>query len=169
MSGQTDTGPPQPIDHATARGALPGPCAFGETIMTFSSVCAGFGSRLWRLVITPYDPDNAFTAYVDRAITQEDPRARVTVAVPSAAESRRVFGVDVAKRGIQPVWLRIANLSPDSLRLQMVNIDPRYFTPLEAAGVTHFSIGKRLSAFGAMSWLFYPLLMLVPLMLVAVK
>jgi hypothetical protein len=38
--------------------------------MTFSSVCAGFGSRLWRLVITPYDPDNAFTAYVDRAITQ---------------------------------------------------------------------------------------------------
>lgn len=134
--------------------------------MTFSSVCAGFGSRLWRLVITPYDPDNAFTAYVDRAITQEDPRARVTVAVPSAVESRRVFGVDVAKRGIQPVWLRIANLSPDSLRLQMVNIDPRYFTPLEAAGVNHFSIGKRLSAFGAMSWLFYPLLTLVPLKLI---
>jgi hypothetical protein len=134
--------------------------------MTFSSVCAGFGSRLWRLVITPYDPDNAFTAYGDRAITQEDPRARVTVAVPSAAESRRVFGVDVAKRGIQPVWLRIENLSPDSLRLQMVNIDPRYFTPLEAAGVNHFSIGKRLSAFGAMSWLFYPLLTLVPLKLI---
>ena len=93
-------------------------------------------------------------------------RAVVKVAVPSATESRRVFGVDVAKHGIQPVWLRIENRSPGSLRLQMVNIDPRYFTPLEAAGVNHFSIFRRLSAFGAIGWVFLPLLGLVPLKLV---
>jgi hypothetical protein len=121
--------------------------------------------RLWRLLITPYLPDEGYAAYRDRAVTQEEPRARITVAVPSAAESRRLFGVDVAKRGIQPVWLRIENRSPGSLRLQTVTIDPKYFTPLEAAGVNHFSITKRLSAFGAMSWLFYPLLLLVPLKL----
>lgn len=127
------------------------------------------GGRLWgrlgRLLITPYTPDEGFTAYRDRAVAQEEPRARVTVAVPSAAESRRVLGVDVAKRGIQPVWLQIENRSSVSLRLQTVTIDPKYFTPLEAAGVNHFSIAKRLSAFGAMSWLFYPLLLLVPLKL----
>jgi hypothetical protein len=134
--------------------------------MTLSSLLADVGTRVWRLVTTCYAADEAFVGYRDRAISQEEPRAKVTVAVPSAAESRRVFGVDVAKRGIQPVWLRIENRSPGSFRLQMVNIDPRYFTPLEAAGVNHFSIGKRLSAFGAMSWVFYPLLALVPLKLI---
>jgi hypothetical protein len=123
------------------------------------------GGRLWRLLITPYTPDEGFAGFRDRAVTQEEPRARVTVAVPAAAESRRLFGIDVAKRGIQPVWLEIENRSAGSLRLQAVTIDPKYFTPLEAAGVNHFSIGRRLSAFGAMSWLFYPLLLLVPLKL----
>ena len=123
------------------------------------------GGPLWRLLITPYTPDEGFTAYRDRAVTQDDPRARVTVAVPAAAESRRVFGAEVAKRGIQPVWIRIENRSAGSLRLQAVTIDPKYFTPLEAAAANHFSITKRLSAFGAMSWLFYPLLLLVPLKL----
>ncbi len=124
-----------------------------------------FGGRLWRLLITPYAPDEGFAGYRDRAVTKEEPRARVTVAVLAAAEGRRLFGIDVAKRGIQPVWLEIENRSAGSLRLQAVTIDPKYFTPLEAAGVNHFSIGRRLSAFGAMSWLFYPLLLLVPLKL----
>jgi len=122
-------------------------------------------TSLGRLLITPYTPDEGFTAFRDRAVAQEEPRARVTVAVPSAAESRRVFGIDVAKRGNQPVWLQVENRSPGSLRLQAVTIDPKYFTPLEAAAVNHFSITRRLSAFGAMSWLFYPLLLFVPLKL----
>jgi len=116
-------------------------------------------------VITPYAPDPRATGFMDRAATQDDPRARVTVAVLSAPESRRFFGVDVARRGIQPVFLRIENHAPSALRLQMVNVDPRYFTPLEAAGVNHFSIARRLSAFGALGWLFFPLLLLVPLKL----
>lgn len=123
------------------------------------------GGTLRRLLITSYAPDESFTGYRDRAVTQQEPRARITVAVPSAAESRRVFGIDVAKRGIQPVWLSVENTSAASLRLQAVTIDPKYFTPLEAAAVNHFSITKRLSAFGAMSWLFYPLLLLVPMKL----
>jgi len=81
-------------------------------------------------------------------------------------EGREFFGVDMARQGIQPVFLRIVNRSPESLRLQMVSIDPNYFTPLEAAGVSHFSIVRRLSAFGAMGWVFLPLLALVPLKLI---
>lgn len=121
---------------------------------------------LWRLVITTYAPTPGFADFMDRAETQEDDRARVTVAVLTAAESRRLFGVDLARRGIQPVFVRIENRGADSVRLHPVNIDPKYFTPLEAAACNHFSIGRRLSAFGVMGWAFVPLLALVPLKLV---
>ena len=120
-------------------------------------------TRLWRLVTTPYEPDPRADGFMERAQTQASPRAAVTVAVLAAHESRRFFGVDVARRGIQPVFLRVENRSSESLRLQMVSIDPRYFTPLEAAGVTHFSLFRRLSAFGAIGWIFLPLLAIAPL------
>ena len=74
--------------------------------------------RLWHLVVTPYEPAPTEAGYLERAQVQEDPRARVTVAVLSAAESHRLFGVDLARRGIQPVFVRIENRSPEPLRLQ---------------------------------------------------
>ena len=123
-------------------------------------------TRLWRLVTTPYHPSPAYDAFMPRAQTQEHPRAVVTVAVLTGREGKEFFGVDVARRGIQPVFLRIENRSPESLRLQMVSIDPNYFTPLEAAGVNHFSICRRLSAFGAIGWVFLPVLAIVPLKLI---
>jgi len=123
-------------------------------------------ARLWRLGTTPYDPAPSRDGFMSRAQTQEQPRAAVTVGVLTGHEARQFFGVDVARRGIQPVFLRVVNRSAESLRLQMVSIDPNYFTPLEAAVVNHFSIGRRLSAFGAMGWMFLPLLALVPLKLV---
>ena len=88
------------------------------------------------------------------------------MAVLDAKESERFFGVNVARRGIQPVHLRIENRSKASIRLQLVSIDPNYYTPLEAAALNHYSITKRLSAFGFMGWLFLPLLVLVPLKLI---
>jgi len=124
------------------------------------------GGRLWRLVTTPYDPTPLGGTFMERAETQENPQAAVTVAVLTPLESRHFFGVDVARRGIQPVFLRIVNRSSASLRLQMVSIDPKYFTSLEAAGVNHFSVFRRLSAFGALGWVFLPLLALVPLKLI---
>ncbi len=122
--------------------------------------------RAWRLVITPYEPDPSEAGYLARAQTQNDPRARVTVAVLSATESRRLFGIDLARRGMQPVFVRIENRSAEPLRLQLVGIDPRYFTPLEAAATVHFSIIRRLSAFGLLGWMFLPLLLLVPFKLI---
>lgn len=123
-------------------------------------------ARLWRLLITPYSPAPTTDSFMERAQTRQDPRAEVTVAVLAADESRRLFGVDLARRGIQPVFLRITNRNAESVRLQLLSIDANYFTPLEAAALNHFSIGRRLSAFGLMGWLFLPLLALVPLKLV---
>ncbi len=123
-------------------------------------------ATLWRFLTTPYQPEPALRTFAERAQTQENANAQVTVAVLDAVESHHLFGVPMARRGIQPVHLRIANRSDKLLRLQLVEIDPNYYTPLEAAATNHFSIVKRLSAFGLVGWLFLPLLMLIPLKLI---
>jgi LssY C-terminus len=126
------------------------------------------GRRVFqRLFSIAYNPQPALRAFLSRAQTQSSSLAEVTVAVLDAAESERLFGVPLARRGIQPVYLRVANRSQTHLRLHVVTIDRNYYTPLEAAGVSHFSIVRRLSAFGAIGWFFLPLLALIPFKLVA--
>jgi hypothetical protein len=125
-----------------------------------------FRTHLWRLLTTPYSPEPTLRTFEPRAQTQENSKARVTVAVLDAAEAARLFGVPLARRGIQPVYLRIVNRSDRLCRLQLVRIDPNYYPPLEAAAANHFSIAKRLSAFGLIGWLFLPVLLLIPIKLI---
>jgi hypothetical protein len=120
-----------------------------------------------RLFTTPYEPEPEFRQFLSRAETQDGPVAQVTAAVADAVESERIFGVPLARRGLQPVFLRIINHSDRSLRLHLVSIDPNYYTPLEAAALNHFSIGKRLSAFGILAWwALLPVLALIPFKLI---
>jgi hypothetical protein len=125
---------------------------------------------IWRRLITYYAPDPTVRSFVARAETQSGPLAEVTVAVLDAKESTRLFGVHLARRGVQPIYLKIANRGSSGLRLQLVSIDPNYYTPLEAAGVNHFSLLKRLSAFGAMGFvlgfLYFAVLILAPLKMI---
>lgn len=98
---------------------------------------------------------------MERAQTQERDGVAVAVAVPDAAEARRIFGANVAARALQPVFIRIENRLPaggSPLRLHVVAVDPAYFTPREAASVARFSIGRRLVSFGAAAWFFLPVL-----------
>jgi len=119
------------------------------------------------LFITPYRPEPTLRTFESRAQTQENDKANVTVAVLDAVEASRLFGVPLSRRGIQPVHLRIENRSDKLMRLLLVRIDPNYYTPLEAAAANHFSIVKRLSAFGLIALLFLPLvLVLLPLKLI---
>ena len=124
---------------------------------------------LQRLFLTPFQPDGTAWEFLTRATTHRSHDVELTVAVPDAAESERLFGVPVARHGLQSVYLRVVNHSTCALRLQFRGIDPHYFPPLEASAQCHFSILKRLSAFGALGWLFLPLLWLfVPLKLLSV-
>src|SRR5262245_40366572 len=50
-----------------------------------------------------------------------------------AVESREHFGIDLAARGIQPVWVAIENRSPVTLYLLSSAVDPAYFSAREAA------------------------------------
>jgi hypothetical protein len=124
---------------------------------------------LRRLLTTPYRPQPLLRTFLSRAQVQANPAAQVTVAVLDAAQSEQVFGVPLARRGLQPVYLRVENRGTLPLRLHLHSISPNYFTPLEAAGKNHFSIAKRLSTFGLVGWLFLPLLVLLPLKLITAQ
>jgi len=110
----------------------------------------------------PYTPRPDERPFLERVQVQQEGEVEVKVAVLSQRESERFFGVPLARRGIQPVWMEITNRGDGLLFFDRVHLDPNYFPPLEAARVNHFAIAKRLAGFGALAWLFLPLLGFLP-------
>jgi hypothetical protein len=68
-----------------------------------------------------------------RIQTQTDSGVRVSVGVPSAEETKKLFGAPLYKRGIQPVWLEIENTREGIVSFLPVGLDPTYYSPMEAA------------------------------------
>ncbi len=71
----------------------------------------------------------------ERAQTQQEEGVRVTAAVPSADETRQLFGENLYRDGVQPVWLEIENRRRDMVNFLPVGLDPEYYSPLEAANL----------------------------------
>lgn len=129
--------------------------------------------RIWdliqRLFLFKFDPDASSRTYLDRGQTQTSSDVDVTIAIPNRIECERLFGVPILRKGLQPVYIRVVNRSSTALRMHFRSIDPHYFPPLEAAARCHYSTMRRLSAFGAVAWLFYfPLMLFAPLKLISV-
>lgn len=61
----------------------------------------------------------------------------VSTSVLSDWESVEIFGLDLAKAWIQPVWIHIKNNTAESYYLIKANTDPYYFTPNEVATMNH--------------------------------
>ena len=78
---------------------------------------ARFLQRVFAIV---YAPQPGLRTFLTRGQTQESPLAQVTVAVLSAQESQRLFGVPLARRSIQPVFLRIVNRSDNAAVRRLV-------------------------------------------------
>jgi hypothetical protein len=57
-----------------------------------------------------------------------------------------MFGVDLYKKDIQPVWIEISNNDDARMLLLPALLDPEYFTPLEAAAAYRFSSAKNNAA-----------------------
>jgi hypothetical protein len=117
---------------------------------------------LSRIFTTRYRPEPLYRGFLEHAQKQGSPLAEVTLAAPDPEESARVFGVSLSRKGVQPIHLRITNRSHAPLRLQMLGIDPSYFTPLEAAMVSHFSLVRGFWMLGALAWMVLPLVLLLP-------
>src|SRR4051812_29531821 len=119
---------------------------------------------LTRHMVVPYEPNPQERPFVDLAQRAEQEHITVAIAALDARQSRRFFGVPLARRGIQPVWLRIENRAATRCRVHVVSIDPNYYSPHEAAAANHVSAGRRLLSLGLLGYLvFFPLLLLIPL------
>ena len=127
------------------------------------------GLRPLRWVTTNYHPDPENRPFLNRLQRRERDGLHVAVAVLSDRESVKFFGTHLARRGVQPVWIEVDNQSADVQRLDLFSLDPNYYTPLEAAVVSHFSVGKRLVSFGLLGWLFLILLPLLPSKLISAR
>ena len=53
--------------------------------------------------------------------------------MPGPDETRRLFGVPLYERGVQPVWLEIESRGPVRVRFASTGIDAEYFSPIEVA------------------------------------
>jgi hypothetical protein len=73
----------------------------------------------------------------ERAMTQTHAGVTVTTAVPSRDESREIFGVELDKMQIQPVWFELKNESDVPYGFLLTGIDPNYFSAHEAAYGSH--------------------------------
>ena len=71
--------------------------------------------------------------YKSRAISRSDGAVVVSTSVLSADESREVYGVSLAKKGIQPVWIEVENGDDIAYWLLSPGLDPNFFPASEVA------------------------------------
>jgi len=76
---------------------------------------------------TQVDPPN------DRIHQNTEGAIRVSTAVPSAQETRKIFSAKLYRRNIQPVWVQVENLGDQLLYLTPMGMDRAYYTVRETA------------------------------------
>ena len=64
------------------------------------------------------------TDYRDRLQTQTEGGVRVSTSVLSASESQTLYGVPLARKGIQPVWIEVENHDDTPYRFMSMGLDP---------------------------------------------
>ena len=109
--------------------------ALGFLLLALLVGCAG----------APKAPETATVGFLERAHEDTENDVRVRAAVPSAAETRALFGVPLYTRGVQPVWIEIENGRDEPVSFVAVGVDPEYFTPIEAASLRSSKADEKLS------------------------
>lgn len=82
---------------------------------------------------SPADP----LAYKNRTKSSVNGDVAVTVATPTIAEAQAIYGVELASKHIQPVWVEVRNDSTAPYWFLPSGLDPNYFSPSEAAFAFH--------------------------------
>lgn len=76
---------------------------------------------------------NTIDSFIARKQVRTVGDVTISIVVLSAEESTTVFGVNIAKKKIQPIWLEIDNRSDAELMLLPILIDHDYYAPLEVS------------------------------------
>jgi hypothetical protein len=77
-----------------------------------------------------------------RAKTITEDGIQVSATVPSLEESKNILGIDLEKKGIQPLWLEIQNNTDRKIHFMLTGLDPEYFSPREVSFGFHRSFSK---------------------------
>ena len=93
--------------------------------------CAGYNPR-----------PSGESVFLERVQTKGENNLQVKAGVPSAKETRQIFGVDLYSHNIQPVWIEIDNRDEKAVWFLPIGVDPMYYTPLEAAMVSQVRHAK---------------------------
>ena len=89
----------------------------------------------------PTDPGDA--SLRARALSQQKYGVRLSATVLGPEDSLRMFGADVTKGGVQPVWIEVENGTDHFLWLLRSGTDPDYFSALEVAWSAHATLGGK--------------------------
>ena len=73
------------------------------------------------------------TDYMERLRTETEGGVRVSTSVLSASESQALYGVPLARKGIQPVWIEVENHDDTPYWFMSLGLDPYYIPASEAA------------------------------------
>jgi len=82
------------------------------------------------------------TSLRKRSQTIAEDGIRVSATVPNLEESRSIFGIDLEKKKIQPLWLEIENNTDRQIYFLPTGLDPEYFSPREVSFGFHRSFSK---------------------------
>jgi len=104
-------------------------------IITKLLACAFLAFALGGCASKPPQPEALGFDYQSRAISRSEGGVRVSTSVLSADESLAVYGVALANRGIQPVWIEVENHDDIAYWLMSPGLDPNFFPATEAADV----------------------------------
>ena len=127
-------------------------------VITRRACCVLLSLTVWASGCVSYRPTPIEDVpFRDRAQTQVIDGLQVTVAVPSSPEARDLFGVDLYKKGVQPVWVEIRNDSAMPYYLSQTAMDPDYYPPGEVAYMSRFRTTGRLVRYGLLTVLVLPL------------
>ena len=101
-------------------------------LVTFAGLCIAQSQGADEKNVIPFR-ESQVAPPNNRTFAQRKRDLRVTTAVPSAEETREIFGKNLYLRNIQPVWVQVENLSDQNLFPTPMGLDPGYYTAREAA------------------------------------
>jgi hypothetical protein len=94
------------------------------------------GCRTWH--IPPETDDRSLR---EREVSATSHGVRVSATVLGSEDSERMYGADINRTGVQPLWIEVQNGTSQALWLLRSGTDPDYFSPHEVAWSLHTPFG----------------------------
>ena len=111
-------------------------------LLAINTLCFSLaGCATWR---TPPAFDES--GLRSRAISEEVKGVRLSASILSREDSKRMFGVDINEKEVQPIWIEVDNGTDQALWYLRYGTDPNIFSPLEVAWSFHAAFSSKNNA-----------------------